>query len=58
MVLRSIISEDIFFIPISLEATSSALITDGPKPTIVKSFPFFLIKDFVGSKKNGLFGAF
>ena len=44
IVLKSIISEEIFFIFSSFEDAWRAFITDGPKPIIVISFPFFLIK--------------
>ena len=42
IVLKSIISQEIFFVFSSISDTSSAFIIDGPKPTIVKSFPDFL----------------
>ena len=51
IVLKSIISQEIFFIFSSLEDTWRASTTDGPKPIIVISLPLFRIKDFVGSKK-------
>ena len=54
--LKSIISQEIFIDFSSEYETSRALTIDGPKPTMVKSLPFFLTNALVGSKKYGLFG--